>query len=57
MKASEKYKAEFLKPKKGQMFKRKEYRETRRGKVLGFNVIRNVPKAVELRPSSEGWYS
>ena len=38
MKASEKYKAEFLKPKKGQMFKRKEYQETRKGKVLGFTT-------------------
>ena len=38
MKASEKRKAEFLKPRKDRMFNRKEYRTTRKGKVLGFTT-------------------
>ena len=38
MKASEQRKAEFLKPKKGQMFGRKEYKSVKQGKVLGFTA-------------------
>jgi len=36
MKAGEKRKAEFLKTKKNQMFRRKEYKCAKKGKVLGF---------------------
>ena len=38
MKASERWKAEFLKPKKSQMFGRKEYKTIKKGKVLRFTA-------------------
>ena len=38
MKASERRRAEFLKPKKERMFGRKEYRNARKGKILGFTT-------------------
>ena len=38
MKASEKRKTDFLKPKKSRMFMRKEYRTTKKGKVFGFTA-------------------
>ena len=38
MKASERRKAEFLKPKKERMFGKKEYKAARKGKILGFTA-------------------
>ena len=38
MRQCEKHKADFLKPKKRQMFTRKEYKATQKGKVLGFTA-------------------
>ena len=38
MKATEKRKAEFLKPRKDRMFKREEYKTVRKGKILGFTT-------------------
>ena len=38
MRKCEKYKAPFLKPRKGRMFSRKEYKLTRRCKILGFTA-------------------
>ena len=38
MRASERRKAEFLKPKRERMFGKKEYRQARKGKVLGFTA-------------------
>ena len=38
MKASERRRAEFLKPKKERMFGKKEYRNARKGKILGFTA-------------------
>ena len=37
-KASEKRKAEFMRPKKTRMFKKEEYKTARKGKVLGFTT-------------------
>ena len=38
MKASERRKAEFLRPRKDRMFKRAEFKTVRKGKVLGFST-------------------
>ena len=47
MRKCEKHKAEFLKPKKRQMFSTKEYKTVQKGKILGFTT--STGKMLNLR--------
>ena len=47
MRKCEKHKAEFLKPKKRQMFSKKEYKTVQKGKILGFTT--STGKMLNLR--------